>query len=156
MIGCKFNGGVNVIEISSEGLEVVKAQNFIISCINLNPHVLILHLFTSNTSFKIQQPNYVIISNLSNARNYPQPVSMPLVLLLVHVKITALSPLTHLNLLSLIPSRQSTHPLITFYPLTPLSSPLPIVLHPYAIIDVDANAKQLLTDTGDAITTTSN
>ena len=24
MIGCKFNGGVNVIEISSEGLEVVK------------------------------------------------------------------------------------------------------------------------------------
>ena len=24
MIGCKFNGGVNVLEISSEGLEVVK------------------------------------------------------------------------------------------------------------------------------------
>ena len=69
------------------------------------------------------------------------------------VKITIL---TDRYLLSPILSHQLTYPPITFNPSTPLSSPLLIVLHPYAIIDVDANGKRQLTDTGDATIITFN
>ena len=52
---------------------------------NLNLHALPLLLVKSNTFFMILQLNYFVNFRLDNVGNYTQLVSVPLLLLLVHV-----------------------------------------------------------------------
>ena len=95
---------------------------------NLNLHALLLLLDKSNTFFMILQLNYFVNFRLDNVGNYTQLVSVPLLLLLVHVIII----------------------------LTILSLPLSTILLLHTNTDVAVNVSPLLTDIGDAITITFN
>ena len=121
-------------------------------------HVVLLHFKKSNASFLTLQLNYVMNSNLNNARNNPLAVGMLLVLLSVHVNLILLTFPIYCILRSTVHIDKSRHPLIIFAitinPSTISLTPLSIILHLHVI--TAANVKQTETDTGDVTTITFN